>query len=473
MKYLKEYLIPSCVIIISILSIVFFRTIPSSKLWKDYSVVYVQKDVDEAFVESVFNNVGCENVISGSGQFVPIELSAETPEVSMTLAKLDSSNYLVRRNSYFYDKHANYKVYYVPDEFSNKIDDAIYYFQSEGINCGVDASSSYPFFIPILLTIFVIFLFVKSSKKVLFACSCLLPVFYSFFIPFYSSVAAVCLLILGFYFMFYTWGRKDVISVWLKNPIILIFLTSSLLISCFSGIKNFLVFVIMLCGTVCIIHFYRIVSSVYQNRFSFVPVKIRSASLVSIINPVSKLSSLICGIVIALILIFSFFAKGIGSSSKNSEHKILLPASYGNGSLPNLNDYIEWKWTSMIEPYVHVSNVEKKYNPKFGDSVSFSKYVETDDGISETVHTIVYSSDFENSALAFIDKLSYPALEKLMKCQKKNFSAGYVFSGSQNVTIFTIIQLVIAMFIPIFVYLYCSKLDLRNKTNIIESFREA
>ena len=141
--------------------------------------------------------------------------------------------------------------------------------------------------------------------------------------------------------------------------------------------------------------------------------------------------------------------------------------------LQNLTIFENLKLNINIFKSDWFENVEKKYNPKFGDSVSFSKYVETDDGISETVHTIVYSSDFENSALAFIDKLSYPALEKLMKCQKKNFSAGYVFSGSQNVTIFTIIQLVIAMFIPIFVYLYCSKLDLRNKTNIIESFREA
>ena len=86
-----------------------------------------------------------------------------------------------------------------------------------------------------------------------------------------------------------------------------------------------------------------------------------------------------------------------------------------------------------------------------------------DKPVDENKKTIVFSSEFEENAFALIDKLPYPSIEKLMKAQKKNFSAGYVFSGSQNVSIFTIIQLICAMFIPIIVYLFCSKDKLIKK----------
>ena len=158
MKYLKEYLIPSCIIIISILSMIFFRTIPSSKLWDDYSVVYVQKNVDESLIQKLFDDYGCKDVISGAEQFVPMEFSSESPEISMAIAKVDSSNYLVRRNLYFFDKNSNYKIYYVPDEYKNNLEDVIFSLQEEGFKCGVDVSASYPIFLPILCVIFAIFL---------------------------------------------------------------------------------------------------------------------------------------------------------------------------------------------------------------------------------------------------------------------------------------------------------------------------
>ena len=463
MKYLKEYLIPSCIIIISILSMIFFRTIPSSKLWDDYSVVYVQKNVDESLIQKLFDDYGCKDVISGAEQFVPMEFSSESPEISMAIAKVDSSNYLVRRNLYFFDKNSNYKIYYVPDEYKNNLEDVIFSLQEEGFKCGVDVSASYPIFLPILCVIFAIFLIIKSPMKKLFASSCVLPVIFSFFIPFYPSVAAACLLLLSFYFALYLWGRNGAIGVILKNPIFLIFFVGAIIVSFFAGIKNFLIFIIMICGNICVLHFYKIICSLYQKRFSFVPVKIRSASFVSVVNSVSLLSTLICGVVIAGILVSSFFSINIGSSIKNSEQKVLLPASYGNGALPNLNDYIFWKWNSMTEPYISVYDKQKKSNPKEGDSVSFTEYIETNEGIKESVKTIVFSSEFEENAFAIIDKLPYPSIEKLMKAQKKNFSAGYVFSGSQNVSIFTIIQLICAMFIPIIVYLFCSKDKLIKK----------
>ena len=83
---------------------IFFRTVPSSKLWDDYSVVYVQKNVDESLIQKLFDDYGCKDVISGAEQFVPMEFSSESPEISMAIAKVDSSNYLVRRNLYFFDK---------------------------------------------------------------------------------------------------------------------------------------------------------------------------------------------------------------------------------------------------------------------------------------------------------------------------------------------------------------------------------
>ena len=84
------------------------------------------KDVFSFQVE-LFDDYGCKDVISGAEQFVPMEFSSESPEISMAIAKVDSSNYLVRRNLYFFDKNSNYKIYYVPDKYKNNLEDVIFY----------------------------------------------------------------------------------------------------------------------------------------------------------------------------------------------------------------------------------------------------------------------------------------------------------------------------------------------------------
>ena len=90
-KYLKIFspvLFLACVILI-----IFFKTIPIEKLWKDYSVLYVQKDVSDDSVQKALVSSDIQNYVCLSNQFLPTNISENS--IEYTMFKLNASKKLL------------------------------------------------------------------------------------------------------------------------------------------------------------------------------------------------------------------------------------------------------------------------------------------------------------------------------------------------------------------------------------------
>ena len=72
-KYIKIFSPLTC--LISLILIIAFKTVPSGKLWKDYSVICVPVSASDASVMNAIERAGIQDSVSLSGQYLPISLS--------------------------------------------------------------------------------------------------------------------------------------------------------------------------------------------------------------------------------------------------------------------------------------------------------------------------------------------------------------------------------------------------------------
>jgi len=100
-----------------------FRTVPSGNLWERYRIVYVDNASDDDYAAEVLKKAGCENVISLSSQRLPVMLPVHSPEVSLALAFSDADGYLAKRRAYFFDRGAQYRLYYIEDRYAPLAED--------------------------------------------------------------------------------------------------------------------------------------------------------------------------------------------------------------------------------------------------------------------------------------------------------------------------------------------------------------
>ena len=123
-KYLKIFspvLFLACVILI-----IFFKTIPIEKLWKDYSVLYVQKDVSDDSVQKALVSSDIQNYVCLSNQFLPINISENSIEYTMFKLNASKNDYSNRRVNYFFDKSKNFRLYYIPNEYVQNLSNTVH-----------------------------------------------------------------------------------------------------------------------------------------------------------------------------------------------------------------------------------------------------------------------------------------------------------------------------------------------------------
>ncbi|MBQ3965370.1 MAG: hypothetical protein II684_00880, partial [Treponema sp.] len=73
MKQLKLLAVTSAICLITVFAFIFFRTVPVSRLWKGYQVVYVKtQSVTEPQLARILEENGCRNVVSKSSQRIPV-----------------------------------------------------------------------------------------------------------------------------------------------------------------------------------------------------------------------------------------------------------------------------------------------------------------------------------------------------------------------------------------------------------------
>ena len=448
-KYLK--IVSPLVFLISLLLIYSLRTLPKGQLWKSYSVIYVDKNADNQRVMQIFDNLQISNVVSLNSQFLPLIISENSVEYSML--RLNYSNpafdYLTKRASFFYDKGENYRLYYIPREYAAKIADCLHLLNSLGIQCGTDAAASYPFMIPLILFILSASLFLFAKNKLPFMAEVILPYIFACCNPFYPAALAVCLLILCSFFLANIWKRSELLSKIKENKIIFVMGAASIISSFSASMTCGFLFLLTLFGSAGLIYTYYFTEEYFRNKKSFVPVYIRSAKRVSIFagkDFISMTAVSFCSILLVAVL---FITSSTSFQTKVS--KLLLPAasSEKNENLPQFDDYYKLVWNVKTYPV-------KSINSDFLDSdkVEFPQYVENPQTgiIEEHKYVMTFDNSFKKSVLDDIDKLNFDSVEKVMKSEGSDFTAGYSSTKSINITLFSIIMSFICVFILLFIY---------------------
>lgn len=447
----KKMLIPAGIAAVSIVVIFLFRTVQSGSLWKGYRIIYVSADCDNKYAESVIEKAGCSGIIDLASQYIPLTLSADTPEVSLAAAgAAEKDGYLSRRTAYFFDKGGKYQLYYVPEGQTEKAESAVQSFLQAGIGAGIDTQTDYPWMIPVICVLFAVFLVLQAAHRAVFACFSAVPVFFSVCMPFYSAASSVCLLLYALFLVQQVWGRKNAVGFILTNGTVLFFTVSAIVIAVMTSVSCGLIFADAVAGTGAVVYLLIQAEQKHDKKYPFIPVMIRAADAALFKTKKAKRGLEACAAFIVVLTGILLLSADFSHVSK----RLQLPsARTGNitDGLPSLDDYVAWCWNARTLPYRSLHSPgerEMQQKPKEGDSVVFTHYADSDKGITENDTAMKFDASFRKEALAQIDELNFPAVEKLLKKQGKAH-AGYAFSASGGGTAYLLLM-IISFCIPMF-----------------------
>ena len=450
-KYIK-YIAP-LVFLFSLILLLSVKSIPSGKLWKEYNVVYVPVASEDSIVKAAFEQCEIKDVVSLSGQFLPLSLSENSIEISMLRLNYNSQeySYITRRNAFFYDKSKQYRLYYIPTEYKQKLSDAVSAIEARGIPCGTDTSASYPWLLPFVCLLLCGMLFIFVKNKIPFAVSSIIPLVFLYSNPFYPVATAICLLLLCIFFTANVWRRKNAVSTLLNKYSIPAMLGIALLCAFSSSLGTGTLFLAALAGTAGSLVAYFIIENYFRNKKTFVPVYIRSVKRMSLFaGKAFTIMSIVTGSVFLLIvLIFITSSDSINKSSA----KVLFPGKSvsSDAELPQFEDYYKWVWKVETYPYQSLNSDSSEQN-----KIEFTEFNENPEtGIIQAAHKVmIYDDDFKLNVYDGIDKLSFNSVEKVMKSEGNNFTAGYSALSSNHLNLFGIIMCFICVFLLLFIYIF-------------------
>ena len=453
----KKILISACLSVSSVVLLFLFKTVPSGSLWKGYRVMYVSSGCDNHYTENVIAKAGCTGVIDFASQNVPLALPAGSPEVSLAASDADRAGYLFRRNAYFFDKEGTYRLYYIPDEQEKNAESAVSSLAQAGISCGIDTQTEYPWVIPVLCVCFAVFLCILSPHRFVFGMAAVIPVFFSFCMPFYPGASAVCLLLYALFLMQQVWGRKNAFNFLITNIPVVFFTAASVIIAVMTSFLCGLLFASAAAGSLSVVYLLWEIEHRRNIKYPFVPVPIRSAESVPFMTGKTVRGMAACASFIMILIAVSLVSSDF---SRHSSKRLLLPAAKGSrisDTLPSLDDYVIWCWNAESAPYRSVNSSDYelgKRKPKDGDTVSFPLYEDSAGRISKSAEVLQYDADFRKKAVAQIDGLTFPAIEKLMKKQGKKFRAGYAFSTPGGSGFAYLVLMIVSGCIPLLFFVY-------------------
>lgn len=435
--------------ILSLFILFIFKTIPTGKLWNGFNVLYVPKETSESMMIDSFSQSQISEHYELSNQYIPLNFTNFSPEISMLKLNISSEDfsYLSKRQLYFFDKSGNYKLYYIPTEFKNNLNDCVKILSKNGVKVGVDNSSSYPIFIPIVIFLLFLILLIFSKKKNVFFIGGLFLISFVICNPFYNAGVSVCLIFLILFFISNIWKRKDFIIYLFSKPFVPIVLFFSILGSFSTSIKTGLMFFVAILGILNSLYIFSICEDFVIKKRSFIPVKIRSAKRISIYGKKQNQTLLSCMIVVFFLVFISIFSNSSISDSKFA--KILLPSSNSSfQELVSLEDYYEFAWNVSSSPYKSLNN--KNQNANF---YQYPRYEEVDGKIVETMQIRSFNESFKNQIFDEIDLLNFNSIEKVLKSQGKDVKIGYLSTSSYRIGFFGIIVMIISLSILLFIYI--------------------
>jgi len=449
MKSLKS-LIALVICLTSVVLFYFFREVPKGQLWKEYSVLYVPVESSDNSVLDVLNDFSISDYICLSNQFLPINISQNSPEYSMLKLNIQSDNlsYVYDRNAYFFDKHNQYRIYYIPSNYSKLLPNIEKKLADKNIFAQVDSKTQYPVILPILFTILCIILCYFSKKRILFFLSSIFSIIFVFANPFYQVVLSHCLLLLLIFIISNIWKRKDFLRVFLLKkytiPILAVFIASCLS----SSILIFALSILELLSIFCVYIIYDDLNAWY-NKEKFVPVYIKPAKMISPFD--GKQFVVLSSMLALMIIVFvSLFLGSKNFTNKSSDNDILLPcftsASEQENTLPVLNDYYEWFWNVQTYPFksLNTENSNKEYK--------FTTFEQTENGIIPIQKQFVFNDEYKQNINTYIESSGKSTIEYLLKNQNDNLFPGFSSTGAITINNFSLIMCFICFFILLFIY---------------------
>ncbi len=437
-------------VLVSAVVLFAFRSLPVSKIWNKYSVMYVSASVDEETVLSYLKNAGCYNVISLSNQQAPIS----SPYVKYGNTAQDS--YLENRLMYFKDRNSLYNLYYVPENQQKDVQRAVKNIIKQlKVPAGLDGKSHFPAAVPLIVLGVYAALGLMARHKGAFFASGLFLLLLPLVMPFYVVSAGCCLLYLALFLQNILWGRREEYKATFRSISIDVLIFSALalffgqsLVCGFMGLISF----------VCTIALFLVSKSLYRKieaarPFSFL--LIFSARQIRVMG--AKNLRCTAGMTIPLLIILVLFVISLNTTVSTDAKGISIPAPVtapdSGKTLPVLADYYAWAWNTMTFPYRKFPSSGSK-SPSAGDSIRIPRYVQTDSGIQEKDELVFeYNHDFTDKIKKGINNLNYPAIEKLMAAQDDQIQVAYSdasLEGSrrQKRPGLTVILLILALLEP-------------------------
>ena len=437
--------------LVCVVCLFLFRQVPKGQLWKGYSVLYVPVETSDQVVVNVLNELEIKNYICLSNQFLPLKVDLHSPEYSMLKLNIqkDDFSYIYDRNGYFFDKNGDYRIYYIPFEYSQNFSTLVKNLSEWNIPANIDSKTQYPVFLPVLFTILCVILCCFSKNKILFGSSVIFPILFVFANPFYQIVLARCLLLIILFIISNIWNRKGsinrLLSCFYLYPILGIYLISSVGTSV--GVVFLSVLEMFSILSVYVI-FYDIVS--WKNRESFTFVKIKPARLVSIFA--DKQFLIFSSILVSMLCIFGclFFISSNSSKISKSENEVLLPClvseSENQSNLPMLEDYYKWVWNVQTFPYRSLNENQQE------TVVEFSRFVQSENGIVQKNEVMFFDDEYKQNLETQIDSIGENSIEFMLRTQNQDLTPCFSSSGSFQINNFSLVMCFICFFILLFIY---------------------
>ncbi|MGN0739949.1 MAG: hypothetical protein ACI4LX_07240 [Treponema sp.] len=444
MNYIKKFVIPAVFAVFIIILLAVLRTVPVSKLWKGYSILYVPNGTEPGIVLNTLQENGCKNVISYYNQKVPFKNSV------LPVLPSSSIKYISGRNAYFFDEAHNVMLYYIPDEYGRNAEKAAAdLIKNHSIDAGLDCKSSFPLVPPVICVCAALFFFIFARHKLVFFAASVFPVLFSFAMPFYTSAASVCIALYAVFLCQKLWRRKEAVKYLLNNYFVLILFIVSVAASFFASFVSGLLFILSLAGSAILLHLINGVCTEREKKMRFRPVLIKPARSVNMMSDSAVKKSFAFEAAIFLLSVFYITSADVFSISNSQDLYFPVPTRYNTESgIPALDDYVVFSWNTLTMPY---KSLNESYSeiPEENECITVQRFKNTDEGIRISQETVYrFDSEFRNEVISLIDGLDYPAVEKLMKKQGNDFFVDYSAGQGEKFSRASLILMLILIIIP-------------------------
>ena len=150
------------------------------------------------------------------------------------------------------------------------------------------------------------------------------------------------------------------------------------------------------------------------------------------------------------VVVIAFFALGsFNLINVKSTSGVALPGKTNTQDerLPDLNAFYRWNWNVLTNPYRSLN--QDSSDP---DTITYPRFEVVDGLIVQKNQVMNYDQSFKDSVYNSIDNLDFNSIESVIKKQGSGFTAGYINSVAYNISLFSIIMMIMCFVMLLFIY---------------------